>query len=345
MPFRNRPVSARKAISHSSPHRFVVPLLLALPACAVPSVGPPDTTAYQLPQLEVGSDPTSDIAQLTATRSTTAVRVGFELPGLGNRQDPDVEGFPDDPPEQRSKKRRRRARSQRTGAGWNSDDPHLRIIFEAGPANFEIEEVGSGDVDDSASLFRMQFDALAPIGIGGGAAFEIVGVDDDIYPGAETDLGTFDFFGYFLAMPHSRRFRMPLRAGFTINSLNQEEDSPGNSEFDQVSFGVRLEIEPEVDLVHTENFRMSIYGAFHGGAGTTIIDNGQRDDFETDNYRYGMRAGLRFRVRRFFGGVGVIYTRDHFDQSDPERVGGNQVTIPEAEFTLKGLLISGGFVF
>lgn len=177
-----------------------------------------------------------------------------------------------------------------------------------------------------ATLARLRFEFLAGAGIGLGAAVEGMSSDDDLFENdgfvaQEASMG--DAFVYVLFQPcPDRRIRLPIRVGPYLRGL-AIEDASGPDEVVWSSFGVRVEIEPEVVLVSDENAEVSVFTGLGIGVHGTIVEVESTtpaidDRFESDGTTVNFEAGLRGRVLSLAWALSYIYRGVRFDESDPE---------------------------
>lgn len=212
-----------------------------------------------------------------------------------------------------------------------------------GRSKMDIDGFPSGET--SGGRLGLAFEYV-PDFVGGGVQLTLEGSDDDLFDngsGVDTSVGSFDLFPHLTLRPHGGRFRMPVRLGPFLGAHAFESKEPGLKEtVDWFAFGVRAEVEPEIDLVRRQNGTgVSVYGRFRigaGGAGVSVDTSAVDDDFSTSVVSYGLEAGLRFQLSRFLIELGYGHDNSNYDESDVEA--GNFVR--ETSFTYRGAFLSMG---
>lgn len=238
-----------------------------------------------------------------------------------------------------------------SGTPWRDDHPRGKAVFSFGIVNYgEETELASGttgtelDDDTEAIVSRFQFEGFAHSERGGGVAVEFTSVDSDLHRGdagiTSSDTEMIDIFGYFATQPRSRYFRMPTRVGFYINALEQEDNQ---DELDWITFGARIEVEPEFDIIQTDELAFSVYGAFAAGFGSTIVDvDSLNEEFYTANARFGVRAGLRLTTGAFTTALSLYHTYSIFAESDEEVIGNQIFVVDELQQSQNGVMFTAG---
>jgi hypothetical protein len=212
-----------------------------------------------------------------------------------------------------------------------------------GRSKMDIDGFPSGET--SGARLGLTFEYV-PDFIGGGVQLTLEGSDDDLFEngsGADTSVSSFDLFPHLTLRPHGGRFRMPVRLGPFLGAHGFESSESGPTEtVDWFAFGVRAEVEPEIDLVRQQNGTgVSVYGRFRigaGAAGVSVETSTLSDDFSTSMVSYGIEAGFRFQLSRFLIELGYGHDNSNYDQSDVEA--GNFVR--ETSFTYRGAFLSMG---
>lgn len=202
---------------------------------------------------------------------------------------------------------------------------HIGLGVAAGQFRFETD---GSNLDDStdAGMFRLDFEATSPRGIGGGIRFEGTTSDDDLFAGtgfssAEARHGS--IFAHFTYRLQQHRFAIPMRVGLLYDGLTLEDDTSDKVEYG--SFGVYFEIEPEVVLVQSGRTHWSLYGQLgFGFAGTDIeVKTGTgsgtlTQDFDSGTGFFGLEVGTRIQLGVVEIGVAYIGRWQSMDESDPE---------------------------
>jgi hypothetical protein len=227
-------------------------------------------------------------------------------------------------------------------------DPRIRIHFGYAAGEYSFEEIGSNADDETdADLFRFHVEGLTDRGIGGGIRTEFLISEGDLFRDAgflDTEARQSNFFGHFTYHVASHRFSMPVRAGFLVDFLTLEEEITEN-EIDYLTFGGRVEFAPEVMLVRSRDFGLSMYGEFGMGFGFTTIEvndfTGDDEEFEAGTFFLGLEAGMRMRFGRATLGAAYLGRWQSMDESEEED--GVFVLGYDADF--HGLLLNFGITF
>ena len=222
--------------------------------------------------------------------------------------------------------------------------PTWTITGSVGVGNFSQETTGGPNDETDATLGQARFEFTSGL-IGGGIVLEGIRADDDLHQGTATgptDSATFEVFPHFTLRPTGGdSFRIPLRFGFAFGGIAQESALLATGDATFGSFAFQFEAEPEIDLVHSDDFRFSLYGGIRGGAGVGVVSvkqPGFDEDFETDTWTGAANAGVRFNFGVFDMAASYVYRLYHFDESDPE----NGATTPETEFEFDGIVLTFG---
>ncbi len=170
----------------------------------------------------------------------------------------------------------------------------------------------------------VQVEGNSRAGFGGGLSIEIMGVEDDLFEdvaGDPQEISTLEVSPYFLYhVAAGDRFLMPIRLGPWIHVLAL--DDPNNSiEVDWISLGLRLQLEPEVSIVRTNDFSLSVFTALTFAGGETAIDlsgPGIDEDLESEAGMFGFEIGPRLRFSHFIASVSYLHRSFHVDESDPD---------------------------
>jgi len=223
--------------------------------------------------------------------------------------------------------------------------PRGQATLRLGGGRSKMDIDGFPNGETSGGRLGLMFEYV-PDFVGGGVQLTFEGSDDDLFDagsGVDTSVGSFDLFPHLTLRPHGGRFRMPVRIGPFLGAHAFEAKESGVTEsFDWFAFGVRAEIEPEIDLVRRQNGTgVSLYGRFRIGAGGAVVSVdavGLDDDFGTSVVSYGLEAGFRFQISRFLIELGYGLDNSNYDESDVEA--GNFVR--ETSFTYRGAFLSMG---
>ncbi|MBL8754757.1 MAG: hypothetical protein JNK15_15745 [Planctomycetes bacterium] len=230
-------------------------------------------------------------------------------------------------------------------AAQEREEPRFRIGFALSGGEFDFDSDGSNlDDNQSAAMFRLQFEGTSRHGFGGGVRLESLATDDDFFVGngfAATEVGNGSLFGHFTYRLETHRFAMPIRAGLLLNGLVLDEVG-SNDEVTYGSFGPYFEIAPEVVLAKRGKTAWSLYGELGFGGGYTAIDvEGDPNEYESSTGFFGLELGTRLLLNKIELGLAYVGRWQAMDESDPE---GSQVVLGyDADYN--GLLFSFAVVF
>jgi hypothetical protein len=230
----------------------------------------------------------------------------------------------------------------RQGGGYRPRG-HATVRFGGGRSEMDITGFPAGETSAGRLGLALEF---IPDFIGGGVQLTLEGSDDDLFDeggGVDTSVSSFDLYPHLTLRPHGGRFRVPVRIGPYLGAHGFESRGPGLTEnVDWFAFGLRAEVEPEIDLVRRQNGTgISFYGRFRiggGAAGISAETSAVNDDFTTSVLSYGLETGFRFQLSRFLIELGYGFDRSDYDESDVEA----ENFIRETSFTYRGVFLSMG---
>jgi hypothetical protein len=235
-----------------------------------------------------------------------------------------------------------------------AEQPKGTLMFRSSFGEFQHETFSSSGgptLDDktNSAKYKLQFESVNSA-VGGGVQVEFTTVDDDLNNNVvgvtSADTSEFEVFGHFTAQPTGGEvFRVPIRVGPYFHTLGQDVSGTAPLDLTYMTFGVRVEVEPEVDLVSNDDMTLSLFGGARAGFGISVInfDTGLVDkDFTTTENHIGFHGGARFRIAKFNVETGYVYQMRTFNESDPEVIGTGLFVINEADFTFTGFFISAG---
>lgn len=223
-----------------------------------------------------------------------------------------------------------------------TEDSGLRILVDIalGGGNLEHNVSGSSlfSDDTSAGYLRFGFEVLGQSGWGGGARFEGLATDDDLFAstgGVPSTNSDAEFFFHATKEFGGEQFRMPVRFGLFLRGYEQEANATGNT-VTWSNVGPRLEFEPEFALVHGASLRWSLFAQLGAEVGYTKIET----DPSTDKYTSSMTAlDLTLGTRLQFSAVelelGFRNRSLYFDRSDTV----NAIAVPEIDIYERLLVI------
>ena len=149
----------------------------------------------------------------------------------------------------------------------------------------------------------------------GGVEFSY-GKSNQFGDGSGRSVESIDLFlygGYPTQPSPSVRFRP--RFGFFYNEQNLKGLSLRNGGVEPYSWGLRLEVEGEVDIVKTNEFMLSIFasGRFGYGWGRSQVFGFGSES--STNVSWGYQVGVRFNINRFYVAVSWIAREDGYRAS------------------------------
>ncbi len=228
------------------------------------------------------------------------------------------------------------------------DHPALVVSASFAPGNMTQSRTTSGGTttttpDVDAWLARFHLEGGGKI-VGGGVDIEYGTSDDygDINLAATAEMTSLDLSPFLQVRPIGGRiFRAPIRIGPYLQT-HQTEAASGGNEILYLNFGARAGIEPEIDVVHTDGFKLSFFGGVDVGVGIAAIDDDvSGEEWDSEAVAVGVRAGVRMVAGGFLAGLDYVNRTTTYDESDPEGV----ATFPETEWEFEGVMLTGGFRF
>jgi hypothetical protein len=220
--------------------------------------------------------------------------------------------------------------------------PHsmARAYFAPGEAEIDVRSGTNVNGDTDALGGGAAFEGVGNM-IGGGIKLDFYLSDDDLIEGSSavdtTVLGA-TVFPHVTFRPKTDRFRVPIRVGPEVILHTFEiEGTPADGDFDWVSAGIGIEVEPEFDFFRDEKSALSIYGGLRGGFGYAAI-SGPTDDYDSDSTSFGAEIGMRWEINAFLLSAGYLTRMTNYDESDIE----NGTFVEETEFSFRGFFIGAG---
>ncbi|MBK8099868.1 MAG: hypothetical protein IPK26_22430 [Planctomycetes bacterium] len=217
--------------------------------------------------------------------------------------------------------------------------------FAVGDASVDVGSGTDWHGETSAILAGIRFEGIGGL-VGGGVQFDFTTSDDDILRDdlpALTSTSTYgiDLFPHLTIRPKATGFRLPIRIGPHIYTRTLAFEGPGgDADVDFLAFGIGLELEPEFDLVRTNDMALSLYGQLRLGAGGALIETTNSiDTFTSDQTTVGGEFGLRWQAGGFSLSAGFMTQENSFDESDPE---GSNI-VEETDFGFTGVFLGAGF--
>lgn len=223
-----------------------------------------------------------------------------------------------------------------------ADVPHsmARAYFAPGEAEIDVGSGSNINGDTDALMFGAAFEGVGNV-VGGGIKFDVYLSDDDLIestPGVDTSVLGATVFPHVTFRPGTDKFRVPIRVGPEVILHTFEiEGSAASGDFDWVSAGLGLEVEPEFDFFRDDKSALSIYGSLRGGGGWVAI-SGPTDDYTSDSATFGAEIGLRYEIAAFLVSAGFLTRTTKYNESDIE----NGSFIEETDFSFRGFFISAG---
>lgn len=200
--------------------------------------------------------------------------------------------------------------------------PVFEAHITASGGTYDHEFDGSILEDDtSASFVGLIVEGNSRSGFGGGLSLEIMGSDDNLFEdqGAPAQAATLEFAPFFLYRVRAgERFRMPVRVGPWIHVLTLDDQASSDS-LDWVSYGLRAAVEPEIAVVHSPNFDLTLFAGLSLAAGATTIQedfSGIDETYDSTSTAFGFELGPRFRWTHFFAGISYLHRGLSVDESE-----------------------------
>ena len=220
--------------------------------------------------------------------------------------------------------------------------PHsmARAYFAPGRAEIDVKSGSNVGGEADALLFGAAFEGVGKV-VGGGIKLDVYLSDDDLIdspaPADSSVLGA-TVFPHVTFRPGGDRYRVPIRVGpeVQLHTLDFGASST-TGDFDWVSVGLGLEVEPEFDFFRDDKSALSIYGSLRGGGGWVAI-SGPTEDYTSDSRSFGAEIGMRYEIAAFLVSAGFLTRTTNYDESDIE----NFSVVEETEFKFRGFFISAG---
>jgi len=221
-----------------------------------------------------------------------------------------------------------------------------RFLAEGHVGFARFEHRFSGRKDHAgAVLGRVEFEAARRYG--GGLRFEFLRTDDELTFGDEAL--NYDLFGYFVWKLHRDRFYLPVRAGVMVNGLDRgdvgNDDFPLPGDVQTITVGPRIEVAPEWTLVKRARERFGLFVEGSAGYGVTYIDSELptlEDEFRSEAFVGGVRAGLRYEIRKITIGASYMFRYTQVATSREEDFIFGPRRFPEQKYFLSGVVLSVG---
>lgn len=222
--------------------------------------------------------------------------------------------------------------------------PLFHAEGQVGFARFEHRVAGRRD-HATGPLLRGEFEVARPFG--GGLRLEYLRTGDDLADNAEAR--TFDGFGYFLWRFRRNRFSLPLRGGAMFSTMDRGDfedfDRPQPAEVDTRIVGARVEAGPEWTVVENGRERLHLFVEGSAAYGFARIDTdfpGLSDDFESEAFVGGFRAGLRAQVAKVTFGMSYVLRYTDVATSDAEDTFLGPQRFPDQQYVVSGVVLTVG---
>ena len=219
---------------------------------------------------------------------------------------------------------------------WRRPDRVALALFSITPGEFTYDVTSlAPSTDTPKTRAGMNYWRFLAEYFGG---IEInVGKTDQFGDGSGRSAEVFDLFlyaGYPNQPAPSVRFRP--RFGFFYNEQNLKGLSPGNGGVEPYSWGLRLEVEGEVDIIKKKDFMLSVFASGRFGYGwgrSQVFGFGSESSY---NLSWGFQVGIRLNINRFYVAVSWISREDSYKAS---------VLYNRATYALEGVTFSFGIRF
>lgn len=194
----------------------------------------------------------------------------------------------------------------------------VRLDLGAGTMDHETQS-STLDGDTDAAYGLLQVEGFARNGAGGGLRMCGSVSDDDIFEdsgGIDVTESVSELFLYFVYRFESDRFLVPLRAGLAAHDIMIEDDD-ANEEINFTSLVLRVQVEPELELVRGRALRWTAYTAVGLGFGPTEIETDPSTvDDDSDVVLFDFDLGTRLQAGPVLLGAGFVYRQADVDEGD-----------------------------
>ena len=220
---------------------------------------------------------------------------------------------------------------------WRRPDRVALALFSITPGDFTYE-VTSGNPFTATPKTRAGMDYWRFMAEYFGGAELSYGKSNQFGDGSGRSAESFDLFlyaGYPNQPSPSIRFRP--RFGFFYNEQNLKGLSLANGGgVEPYSWGMRLEVEGEVDIIKKKEFMFSIFASGRFGYGwgrSQVFGFGSESSTNTS---WGWQIGIRLNINRFYVAVSYISREDSYKAS---------VLYSRATYAIEGVTFSFGVRF
>lgn len=222
----------------------------------------------------------------------------------------------------------------------------VRTTFAFGQGDVEHRTKGTAlDGKTDANYFAVGLEAIGQEGIGLGFRFEGIGSDDQLFVGAgagsPSEAADGELFVHGTLDMGDDAARFPVRLGLFGRGYTLQENATGD-EISWGTFGPRLEVAPDVAIVHDGGFRWSLTGRLGGAFGGTVVSvTGAPEDWSTVAAMFDVALGTRLELDQFHLDVGWLSRNAHYAESDPA----NSAVVLAADSEFTGFVLTLGARF
>jgi len=181
--------------------------------------------------------------------------------------------------------------------------------------------------------------------VSGGLEGELLLTDDDLFtsPTNAFSVVAYEITPFVTFRPDfGSMFRAPIDLGLTYHHLALRPEASSRDTVWQ-TFGVKLAVHPELDLVRGTEGALGLYGTASGMIGITTAETEGTDvdEFNGDSWLVGLEGGLKYRHGSFFLGGGYLSRR--FVSAETDRSAGP--VLPGVDHEFQGWTVFAGVVF
>lgn len=247
-------------------------------------------------------------------------------------------------------------------------DPQLesfRLVVEGNIGDAELDfgdipgdavdtTVGSLDQENDAARMRATAEGYFDDDRSFGAGVTVEGWNSEFtqFGGGSVSGGIDGSLRRFSVTPHfsvrtrpTDRFQIRGRLGPTLVS-HELKDNANARGYETLSIGVRVEAEPELFLVTSQDVELSIFGRGTFGALSSFTDAEAAPDPDDDIFNASAvelqaTVGANLRIQNLLLTAGYTWERTFFGESNEN----DNLVVPDVDFGFEGLMFGGGIVF
>jgi hypothetical protein len=239
----------------------------------------------------------------------------------------------------RDRDRDRAPRGSRSGRTY--------MLFTWAGGDYDFKD-GRGVQDNAAEVFRFRTGATNSRGTGGGVDIKLYDAKHDAYAGTtmSTGLDQLDVYPFFTRRNGRGRFHNTLRIGPYYSLLSAEQNATGRYT-SYNNFGLRVELEPTLNLIQRPGATLQAYTTLSAGAHFTYIDDEvTRENYTSQGTVLSVEPGLRLVMKNVVLSASYHLNETSIRESSRERNrNGIARELPRVETEFKGFMFTFGFRF